>query len=343
MKLCALGFATLALIATPALAAPNVVATIKPVNSLVAGVMQGVGEPRLLVEGGNSPHTYTMRPSDAEALQNADLVFWVGPDLEFFLDEALETVSVDAKTVALEHAAGISTLEPRAGGMFEEHDHEHDHDHDHDHAEGDEHHDHGDEDHDHEHEDDHDHADADHDHDGAEHDHDEHIDPHLWLDPDNAKAMVVAIEEALIEADEENAAVYAKNADALLARLDELEETIEAELDPVRGTPFVVFHDAYHYFEQAFAIEASGSVTVDPQTSPGARRIADIREKIAGLNAVCVFTEPQFDPRTVDTIIEGSDARRGVMDPLGADIADGPDLYFELLENLAVSLKSCLE
>lgn len=338
----------------------GVVASIKPVHSLVAGVMQGAGEPHLIVRGAASPHTYSLRPSDAAALEASKLVFWVGPGLETFLDGAIDTLGANAAVVELGEAHGLVKLPFREGGPFDAHEHgdgheEHgaaDHGHGEAHEEAghhDEEHDHGETaaaGHDHAHDDEgHGHdetAEAEHDHD-AGHDHDHGgFDTHLWLDPQNAAAMVHEIEEALATADPENAALYAENAEKLEARLDELAVEIAAELAPVKDRPFVVFHDAYQYFENRFGLRAAGSITVNPDVMPGAERLTEIRSRIEELGATCVFAEPQFEPKLVTVATEGTGAGSGVLDPLGATLDDGPDLYFELMRNMASSLRECL-
>ena len=332
-----------ALLSSTALAAHaevKAVASIKPVHSLVAAVMEGVGEPGLIVEGAGSPHTYAMKPSQAQMLEDADVVFWVGHELEAFLEKPLETIGAKATAIELLDSHGLAKLGFREGGAFEKHKHEDGDDHDD--------HDHGAEaGHDHDHEetaekkDDHDHeemAEAGHEH---EHEHGE-FDTHVWLDPLNAKAMVHEIEEALVKADPENAAKYEANAEAVSARLDALIAEVSAELDPVKDKPFIVFHDAYQYFENRFGVTAAGSITVSPEVMPGAERVGEIRAKVQELSAACVFSEPQFEPKLVSTITEGTQAKSGVLDPLGAALDDGPSLYFEVIRNMANALKSCL-
>jgi len=332
-------------------AAPKVVASIKPVHSLVAAVMQGVGEPALIVEGAGSPHTYSLKPSQAKALQEADLVFWIGHELEAFLEKPVETIGANAKAVELIDAHGLIKLPFREGGPFEAHSHGEDEGHDHaghdhaeEHAKDDHKHDHA---HDHKHDDKHDHA-HDHKHETAEaagHDHDHAhgaFDSHVWLDPENAKAMVSEIAEALAEADPDNAAAYEANAASTIARLEALRTDIDARLAPVRGKGFIVFHDAYQYFEKRFDISASGSITVSPEVMPGAERVAEIKGRISELGATCVFSEPQFEPKLIQVVTEGTPARAGVLDPLGAELTDGPDLYFGLIDGLATSMQECL-
>ena len=310
----------------------KVVASIKPVHSLVASVMQGVSEPSLLVKGAGSPHTYSLKPSQAKELQAADIVFWMSHDLEAFLENSIESIAKNAKAVPLMDSHGLIKLNFREGGAFDAHDHGHD-----DHGD-DKHDDHGHDKHD-------DHGDDKHDDHGHdkhdEHGHDE-VDPHVWLDPQNAKALVHEIEEHLAEIDPSNAAKYEANAKAVMKKLDALTKEIEADLKPIRDRGYVVFHDAYQYFEKRFGVSAVGSITVSPEVLPGAERVSELRDKVRSLSASCVFSEPQFEPKLVKTITENTDAGTGVLDPLGANIKDGPDLYFTLIRNMAKSLKDCL-
>ena len=377
----------------------KVVTSIKPIHSLVASVMQGAGTPSLIVEGANSPHNYALKPSQARNLQEADIVFWMGHDLEAFLEGAVETIAKDAKSVSLMDSHGITKLAFREGGAFDAHDHgdhddhdehkhdehghddhdEHGHD-DHDEHKHDEHghddhdehkHDeHGHDDHDEHKHDEHGHDDHDEhkhdehghdDHDEHKHDdhghddHDEHdshdgheghnhgaFDPHLWLDPQNAKALVHEIEEHLVEIDPANAALYEANAANLMTQLDALTTELTAELAPVADKEYIVFHDAYQYFEKRFGLSAIGAITISPEVAPGADRISELQEKVRNLEAVCVFSEPQFQPKMVQLVTENTNAGTGVLDPLGASLQDGPDLYVTLIRNMAKSLKSCL-
>ena len=314
----------------------SVVTSIKPVHSLVSGVMQGVGSPTVIIEGAGSPHTYSLKPSQATQLQDADLVFWMGDELEPFLVDAAQNIARNAELVNLVESHGLKKIRFREGGMFDEHDDHDDHD---DHAK-DDHDDHGKEKHA---KDDHD----DHGHDKhAKDDHDDHghgeFDPHVWLDPINAKAIVHEIEEALVKADPKNAKKYEANAVRMAGKLDQLVTELRAQLQPVQGKGFIVFHDAYQYFEQRFGMAAIGSITVSPEVMPGAERVRDLREKIKDLGATCVFSEPQFEPKLVRTLVDGTGAQTGVLDPLGSSLTKGPDLYFELVREMARSLKECL-
>ncbi|WP_048645454.1 zinc ABC transporter substrate-binding protein ZnuA [Nitratireductor soli] len=303
-------------------AEPKVVTSIKPVHALVAAVMEGVGEPGLILQGAGSPHTYSLRPSQARMLAAADLVFWVGPNLEAFLAKPVSSLAGEAKLVTLAEAEGLTLLEPREGGAFEAHLHD----------EGEE---------------DDGHEDGGHEgggHDEAGHEgHDHHgADAHIWLDPQNARLMARAVAEALSKVDPENAAAYAANMARLEKRIDGLETEITADLASVKDRPFIVFHDAYQYFEKRFGLAAAGSITVSPEVIPGAQRVDEIRTKVQELDAACVFSEPQFEPRLIEVVTEGTNARSGVLDPLGAELTDGPDLYFDLIRGMAASLKDCL-
>ncbi|MGV3650425.1 MAG: zinc ABC transporter substrate-binding protein [Devosia sp.] len=327
----ALAFALTISAPSLALAAPDVVVTTKPIHSLVAMVMGDIGTPRLLVSGSNSPHTYALRPSDAGALEAADMVVWTGTGMELFLTQALETLAIDADVVTLSETPGLSLLPVREGGAFEAHVHAEGEDHEH---EGHEHEEESHEGHEHE---GHDHAGHDH----ADHDH-EAIDMHYWLDPENARLMVGEIARHLSAADPENAAAYAANAEAADAALTGLTAELTQTLAPVSGRPFIVFHDAFHYFEDRFGLTAAGSITVTPDVAPGAQRISELRDRIAESGAACVFAEPQFSAAVVSTIIEGTPARTAIVDPEGATLTEGPDLYPQLLRAIAASMSACL-
>ncbi|MGF1659917.1 MAG: zinc ABC transporter substrate-binding protein [Rubrimonas sp.] len=333
------GAAFCALFAAGALAAgptpaepPRVLADIPPVHALASQVMAGVGAPALIVPPGASPHGYALRPSEAGALEQADIVFWVGEALSPWLHDAIEALAADAVSVELAEAQGVARLPYRMGATFEKHVHgeaeEHGHEHDHAHeadAKADAH--------------DHDH---DHDHD-RDHDHDDHVfDSHLWLDPENAKAWLTAMATALSQADPENAARYFANAAAAQAGLDALMAEIAETVAPARDKGFIVFHDAYQYFERRFGLSASGSIVVGDGAQPSAARLAEIRGKIGELGATCVFSEPQFPPRVIDAVVEGTQARKGALDPLGASLEPGPDLYAGLLRGMARDLTECL-
>ena len=326
-------FLSTALLAAGPLAAraevPNVVVSIKPIHSLVAAIMQGVGEPDLIVEGAASPHTYSLKPSNAAALQNADVVFWVGHGLEAFLEKPLEALGRKATVVELDDAPGLEKLHFREGGPFEAHEHEGEEGHEHA-AEG---HDHGKE------------AEEAHAH-GEEAGHEGHehgeFDMHLWLSPDNARAIAAEAAKVLSEKDPANAEAYKANLASLNDKLAALDKEVAETVAPVKDKPFIVFHDAYQYFEHHYGVHAAGSITVSPETLPGAERLTQIRDKVKTLGATCVFAEPQFEPKLVNVVIEGTPAKSGTLDPEAATLEPGPDLYFTLMRSIATSLRDCL-
>ncbi|WP_085585337.1 zinc ABC transporter substrate-binding protein ZnuA [Thalassospira mesophila] len=310
--------------------APRVVASIKPIHSIAAAIMEGVGEPDLLVKGAASPHTYSLRPSEASALQNADLVIYVSPELEAFLSKPLASLSGNAKILELAEADGISTLAMREGGAWEAHHHGDEDAHDDDDEEHDDH------DHDTAHDDDHNH-----DHD-PEHHHDEG-DPHIWMSPENGKAIARDITEELAEIDPTHADFYRANLKSLLGKIDATKDDLVNRISAVRQKPFIVFHDAYQYLEHSFDLQAVGSITISPDRKPGAKRLHDIEEKIKSSGASCVFAEPQFKPALVQSIVADTGARIGTLDPLGANIDAGPDAYTDILSQNIDALASCLK
>ena len=275
--------------------APKVVVSIKPLHSLVSGVMLGVGEPQLLVKGGGSPHGYILRPSEAKALSKADLVVWVGHDLESFLEKPLSTLGHQARQLELAEYLHKELLTKRKNGNWESHDHQH-------------------------------------------HDDKEYTDLHLWLDPILAQKIVIQTGNILAELDPHHQSLYQANVKRLVEKLQQLDRNLKKQLEPVKDAPYIVFHAAYQYFESAYGLNAIGSITIDPNRKPGAKRIKEIRHKIDQLQARCVFSEPQFESRLVATVLEGTAAKSGVLDPLGADLPAGPEAYFQLMTRLGENL-----
>ncbi len=342
---------------------PRVVVSIAPLHSLVAGVMDGVGEPQLLIAANASPHAYSLRPSEARALSRAELVIWVGEALENMLVQPLHSLAGQARVLSLAEAEGIWLLPLREGGVWDAHDHAshashgteqahghqpHGRDHHgkgHDHAKKHDHEPHG-------HAKKHDHARHAHgkQHGEGHHDHSDHsaghgeaVDAHLWLAPRNASRIVALVADELAALDPANAARYHHNAEQMGKRITQLERALTEQLAPLQGRPYVVFHDAYRYFEDSFGLTPAGSITVSPEQSPGARRIREIRQTIAERGAECVFSEPQFRPAIVKVVIEGSGARAGELDPLGAAIPPGPDHWFDLMVALGQGLVGCMQ
>ena len=371
---------------TPANAEIKVVASIKPIHSLASYLMDGIAKPDLIVDGYASPHGFAMKPSHAKMLQNADLIFWVGEDLESFLEKPLSSIAKKAEKIELMETKGLQVLKFRERNIFDEHDHD-DHGHDDHGKKEDDHDDHGHDDHgkkeddhddhghddhgkkedDHDHddhgkkEDDHDHDDHgkkedDHDHDHDDHgkkedDHDDHghddhdghahgeFDPHIWLDPINAKAMLNEMAEHLIENDPKNEAKYKSNLAKALQEIDKL--TIDVMTDLSNSVSSIVFHDAYQYFEERFNVKVLGAFTVNTDVMPGAEQLAKIREIIEHDKVACVFSEPQFNPDIINAVAKDMKIKTGVLDPLGAPLDPGKDLYFNLIRNMSASFKGC--
>ena len=321
-------------------ASPQVIVSIKPIHSLVASVMAGIAVPDIMIDGANSPHDFALTPSQANKLSKADLVFWVGPELETFLSKPIKTIGQQARAIELMETKGLLKFDFRedadfdvAAGKATDHD-------DHKHGQKDDH-----DDHKHGQKDDHDDHKDDHKAAGGHHDHAHHahgVDPHIWLDPVNAQLLVTRIAAELSRADPANKARYQANAAATKAGLRQLIGQLETLMEPISNRRFIAFHDAYYYFEKRFAVTAAGTVTVNPEIMPGPRRIRQIKEKIKAAGVTCIFAEPQFSPRIVKVIAAESEAQTAVLDPLGAGLTAGPGLYAKLLTNMATAMSDCL-
>ena len=304
---------------TPANAEIKVVASIKPIHSLAIYLMDGIAKPDLIVDGYASPHGFAMKPSHAKMLQNADLIFWVGEDLESFLEKPLSSIAKKAEKIELMKIKGLQVLKFRERNIFDDHD------------------DHGHDDHD-------DHGKKDDDHDDHGHDdHDVHahgeFDPHIWLDPINAKVILNEMVEHLIENDPKNEAKYKSNLAKALKEIDKL--IIDVMTDLSSSVSSIVFHDAYQYFEKRFNVNILGAFTVNTDVMPGAEQLAEIREIIEHDKVACVFSEPQFNPDIIKAVAKDMNIKTGVIDPLGATLDPGKDLYFNLIRNMSTSFKGC--
>ncbi len=286
----------------------NVVVSLKPIHSLVAGVMGDAGKPLLLLKGAASPHTYQMRPSEARALNGADLIVWIGEAMETFLDRPIENLGSRARILTLHEVPGIFLLRNREGGIWEDDDHGEAHV---DEREG-----HG-------------------------HDHDE-FNMHVWLDPGNARRIVDAVADALARIDPLRGGTWRANAAAMRKRIVTLDSSLRERLSPVRGRAFVVFHDAYQYFERAFGLNGKGAFAVDPARAPGAKRLVELRAALVEHKIRCVFTEPQFEPDLVRSVVGGTDARIAALDPIGAGTRSGPDAWFAIMQGLGDATVGCL-
>ena len=295
----------------------KVVTTIKPLHSLISRIMETRGEPQLIIEGTNNPHTFVFKPSHASMIEEADIVFWIGEDLEAFMEKPLNSLAKNAKKIAFMDSDSIEKLKFREVNIFDDHDDHGHHDDDHDGHE-DEHDDH-----------------AGH-HDG--HNHGE-FDAHIWLDPENAKEMVKIIRDELIKIDPDGQRQYSVNAAGATLELDNLINSVEKELS--KDISYIVFHDAYQYFETRFGVKSAGALTLNPDVLPGAKQIADIQDLINDKGIKCIFSEPQYNPKIIETLGNDMNISTGVMDPLGAYIDAGPSMYSELINEIANSIKNC--
>ena len=290
----------------------SVVASIKPIHSLVAAVMGDVGTPHLLLEAPTSAHHFTLKPSQARSLQAADIVFWVGPTMEQPLTKALATLAPQAQTLPLIESAGLVLINfDEVAPAHEKRDHEK----------------HGLEKHD-------------------KHDeharHDDHlINPHIWLDPQNAKIMLGVIAARLAKADPENASTYAANADLMAARLATLETDITSQLASYSAARFLVLHDAHVYFERRFGLRNYGAITTEPDVMPTASRVKALRDELREHHFDCIFTEPFLGQKAVALIAEGSKVSIGTLDPIASNLPAGAQLYPDLLISYAKALQSC--
>jgi zinc transport system substrate-binding protein len=312
LSACVMAMAALGLSASgmAALAGPRVVVTIKPIHSLAAAILEGVAEPKLMLDGAASPHSYALKPSDAKALSEADAVIYVSRNLEVFLDKALASLPANARVIELEKTPGLRLLPVREGGLHEVGDEGNG---------GSDHHGHG-----------HAHGDG-------------GFDVHFWLDPLNAIAIARYLAAEFAGLDPAHAAQYQANAGKLETALAALDAELKAKLAGLGGRPFIVFHDVTQYFESRYGLNSSGSITVSPEQAPGAKRLVAVRAKIEGAKAICVFSEPEFPPKLVQTLTMATNAKRGVLDEIGAAIPAGPGQYFALMRADAESLATCLK
>ncbi|ART83037.1 zinc ABC transporter substrate-binding protein [Oceanisphaera profunda] len=314
--------------------AVEVLTSIKPLQLIASAITQGGPEPQLLLPPGSSPHDYALRPSDVRKVKKADLVLWVGPELEVFLTRLLED---QANSLALLSEFNVNVLNT-------EHDHDHDSEHKHDSA--------------HNHKDADQHEDAHHSHeisdahntdkivvanpDEAEsHDHSGQ-DAHIWLDPHQANNIAELLAARLIELDPNSIDRYQENLATFQARLKKADQKITAQLAPAKGIGYFVFHDAYGHWERHYQLSSLGHFTVNPARAPGAKTVASIHQALKQSQAVCVFAEPQFQPAVVNAVLRNTQARSGILDPLATDITPSPDSYFVFMQQLADAMTGCL-
>ena len=359
----------------------GVVTTIQPINSLVSAVIGNTGKTISLIPAEISPHEYKLKPSDAKKMQEANIIFFVSNHLESGVTKVFKNLPKNIKIIDLLEETGIEHLAIRDNEAWERHDHhgheghddhddhdkhgkKHDDHDDHDkhskkHDDHDDHDKHGKKHDDHDHDkhakkhDDHDHdkhgkKHDDHDHDKHAKKHDDHDDHqskddvHIWLSPDNAIKIVKKVNEELSLLFPDNASQYKENSNNIINKISDLKSELTKDLAPIKDKPYVVFHDAYQYFEKAFGLNAVGSVALEGDIASSPKQISFIKDKIKKLNASCVFQEPQFDSKLVKIVVEGTNAQIGTLDPLGVNISGKENFYIQLLKNMAKSLKECL-
>ena len=309
-----------------ALETKGVITTIQPINSLVSAVIGNTGKTISLIPAEISPHEFKLKPSDAKKMQEGNIIFYISKHLESDVVKVFDNLPKNIKIVDLLEETGIEHLSIRDNEAWERHDHHHGHD-DHD-KHGKKHDDH------------------DHDKHAKKHDdHDDHQtkdDVHIWLSPDNAIKIINKANKVLSLYYPQNAKIYDENTKIMIDKINKLKAELTKDLAPIKDKPYVVFHDAYQYFEKAFGLNAVGSVALEGDIASSPKQVSYIKEKIVKLKASCVFQEPQFDSKLVKIVVEGTNAQIGTLDPLGVGIKDEKDFYLQLLRNMAKSLKECL-
>ena len=307
----------------------GIITTIQPITSLVSAVIGNTGKTISLIPTEISPHEYKLKPSDIKKLQNGNIIFYVSDHLETSITKVFENLPKNIKSINLMEDAGIKHLAIRDNEAWERHDHRHGHGDHHDHdKKAKEHDDHEDEKHAKKHDD--------------HNNHEKEDDVHIWLSPDNAVKIIKKVNKELSLYFPENAKTYNKNTNQMIKKINELEVELKNELSGIKDKPYIVFHDAYQYFETSFGLNAVGSVALEGDIASSPKQISFIKDKIVKFKASCVFQEPQFDSKLVKIVVEGTNAQIGTLDPLGVNIKSGENFYLQLLKNMAKSLKDCL-
>ena len=320
----------------------GVISTIQPINSLVSAVIGNTGKSITIIPSEQSPHDFKLKPSDVKLLQNGNIIFYVSNHLESSITKVFKNLPKNIKLINLMEKSGVNHLAIRDNNAWERHDHHGHDDHDDHDKHGKKHDDHDDHDKHGKKHDDHD----DHDKHGKKHDdHDDHEkedDVHVWLSPDNAIKIVQKVNKVLSLYFPENSKIYNDNTTKFIDKIRNLKMELVKELSPIKNKPYIVFHDAYQYFEKTFELNAVGSVALEGDIASSPKQISFIKDKIVKSKALCVFQEPQFDSKLVKIVVEGTDAKIGTLDPLGVNISENKDFYLQLITNMAKSLKECL-
>ena len=294
----------------------GVISTIQPINSLVSAVIGNTGKSITIIPSEQSPHDFKLKPSDVKVLQNGNIIFYVSNHLESSVTKVFKNLPKNIKLINLMEESGINHLAIRDNDAWERHDH------------------HGHDDHD------------DHDKHGKKHDdqddHEKEDDVHIWLSPDNAIKIVQKVNKVLSLYFPENSKIYNDNTTKFIDKIRNLKMELIKELSPIKNKPYIVFHDAYQYFEKTFELNAVGSIALEGDIASSPKQISFIKDKIIKSKASCVFQEPQFDSKLVKIVLEGTNAKTGTLDPHGVNITGNKDFYLQLLKNMAKSLKECL-
>lgn len=316
----------LAMLGATAVSNADVLTTIKPLGFIASAITEGVTESKVLLPVTASPHDYSLKPSDVEQLKSAQLVVWVGEDLETFLEKSIDKLPKE-KVLSLDDVPAIKAIVD-ATEKHDDHDddekHEHDHDHKHDHD-------------DHKH----DHAGHDHHHDHEGHSHDK--DWHIWFSPEASLAAAEQIAARLSAQLPEQKAKIAENLATFKANLTAKNEQIRNQLAAVKGKGYYTFHDAYGYFERTYGLNSLGSFTINPSVAPGAKTLSAIKKNVAAHKAQCLFAEPQFTPKVIESLSKGTQVKVGQLDPLGAKIELSQTAYPQFLQAIADEFSQCLK
>ena len=320
----------------------GIITTIKPINALVSAVVGNTGKTISIIPADISPHEFKLKPSDAKILQDGNIIFYVSNHLESSITKVFENLPKNIKIINLIEETGIEHLAIRDNEAWERHDHHGEEEHDDHEKHAKKHDDHDDHEKDAKKHDDHDdhekHAKKHDDHD----DHEKEDDVHIWLSPDNAIKIVKKVNKELNLFFPENAKIYNENSTKMINKISILKSELKKELSTIKDKPYIVFHDAYQYFEKDFGLNAVGSIALEDDVASSPKQISYIKNKIVNSNVSCVFQEPQFDSKLVKTVVEDTNAKVGTLDPLGVNIVGDEDFYLQLLRNMSKSLKKCL-
>lgn len=273
---------------------PKILTSIRPIHSLVSGLTEGLTKPELLIKGFQSPHDYSLRPSDRRLISQADLIIYSSPIIEGFLPDILQPLLTQKRIIDLSRSPELDLLPARQL---------HDHDH---------------------------------------HQHNANHDGHIWLSINNARAIINHLYQVLCEMDPQQQTRYTVNRDRLLKRLEQLHKSIHSQLDVVREQPFLMFHDAFQYFEKEFGLNHALYVTTGPEHKIGIQRVRYLKQQIKQQNIECVYYEPPQAPKIIQTIMEGQPQKLYTLDPVGNELIPGSELYFQLMQNIAQHLHSCM-